>query len=259
MYSGIYAPNRPFNDSDKHLITIAKPEVAVVRYEQARSHTHNHHDGDYLRSVGVKELVVVVEPDRVDIHFEDIAAAANEFPSAAIQVGNEPDQEIGGDTARMWELRFYLLLALSQRPRYPKAVLLAPPLSCTPRNIQPAKTFLTTPLGTTSLLDVYRQFDGIAIHAYDFWDADEMLKLVDGWHAIFPDKKLWITEYGIDGNVDGEAANKPNKVARYAAFIKSCRTRPYVEMAAMFIAGVGLPGGFKDYEVGEAIAGLAGI
>lgn len=261
MLNGQHVMNRNFTAEDYRLLQAARPQCALLLYPD-----HTKAEAYWLKQQGVQQLIVRVDGDRLDIHREDLAAAVQRFGAdITIQVGNEPDgnqpDRLRPGIGNLWEHRYYLLDILQYRAMYPGVKLLSPPLACPAREYQANwRAWLDTSLNGDSLRRVYGAFDAISVHAYDYWEARYLLEAVDFMHQLFPTKQLYITEYGIDGMLPGDVSgNQPAKVARYAEFVRGCRQRPYVAATMMFIAGNNLPGGFGNYEVGAAIAGLAGV
>lgn len=268
MLNGLHAPNRPFTDADRAMLTAVRPQSLLLFYPD-----HHRADADFARSIGCNEIIIRIDPDKIEIHHETILAAVAEFgDNIVIQLGNEPDPwqkeptQAGYNLAEMWQHRFYLNEVVAKRSLYPKVKLLSPPLRCYPRNMTANWQWLLCPLVDDktklahTLRTTYGQFDGIAIHIYDYDNVDQMINLVNYYAAMWPTKELWITEYGINDKLGEEGEERPRKVAEYRRFIAEMNTRPYVHMAGMFIAGKDLPGTghFWDasYVVGNSVAAL---
>jgi len=285
MLNGIHAPNRPFVGAgldadanairDRVQVASARPQVAVIT-----AGSHKRPDADFLRQVGCQQVIVRVNPDRADIHWEEVSQAVNEFgANTIIQLGNEPNGMVrpgGGWDASLgkhdpWQLRYYLMDVLAHKPVYKGALLLPPPLAVgdNVRTITEQIAFLRQRHGvgkdSFSFEDIYCQLapNDLAIHLYGWSSSFDLCCALDAWHAYRPQARLWITEYAINGMMAGEQpGNQPAKVAEYRRFLSECHKRPWVAGAAMFIAGDSLPGQgtawSANYIVGSAISGLAG-
>lgn len=270
MNSGVYAPNTDFlgvgQVVNRHLLQVAQPKAVVLRYEGRDGHTHRKAHADWLHSIGCTQHVIVVNPDNEDlaVYAADVAAAAQEFGSnSIIALSNEPDRILWQQPnqqqleSAMWQHRWYVEDVLAHRARYNGAKLLAPAIQPIDRLSYQhrAEAWLLHPLGGSNLHETYSKCDGVAIHVYDWYDAAWLAKEVAYYHDLYPHHQLYITEYGI---ADTRTVSTAQKVQRYREFVGMMRKLPYVEMTAMFICGVDLPGGFPEYIVGEAVAGLAG-
>ena len=97
---------------------------------------------------------------------------------------------------------------------------------------------------------VYRRFDAIGVHVYDPGDllSPAPLAHLAAWHACFPDKPIYITEYGLaylwllrDAGVPPDpafqACHDLEKARRYTAFLRYLAGVPWVEAAFVFILG----------------------
>lgn len=274
MYNGLYAPNRPFTSDDQRLLTLAQPQTLVLR-----SDCHGSAEATFCHQHEILPIVVV-NPERYDIHISDLEYMVATFGRRAVyQLGNEPDQPGGANTIdgkqlTVWDLRWYLELALDWQAANPDVLLLPPPISMGNAVRVEAFAHALGWLGQRydgdtdyfAFADIYARFKALAIHIYDWDNIDCLWWLVDQWHQHCPTQPLYITEYGIDGDLDNQhpwppavpGQSQPQKVAAYHRFVTGLRQRDYIAVSAMFIAGNALPGNWFTYMVGDAVAGLAG-
>ena len=190
-------------------------------------------------------------PDEIDRAVEEFRGLAE-----VIEVGNEPPQGATDETGRplsRWDHAQRMEdIARNQAAHVHNAGMKLCTGGWTAQEPPPSgDDDLSVRLRT-----VYQNFDAIGLHMYDTGDllAPATRARLDQWHACFPDKPIYITEYGIaylwllrDAGVPADDAHRAEhdaeKARRYSLFLDNIRSVDYVPAAFVFLLG-----GTTDWE-----------
>jgi hypothetical protein len=272
--NGAHAPNAPFTEDDWNNLQAAGFKTLKLLWPD-----HKKADMDRARSLGVEQIIVRL-PGAINVYSSDAQAVLDEFgPDIVIELGNEPniaDQPDMGSTDRnimeqayhnkdsCFQHRFYIEDTLTKiKQASPTTKVISPGLWASPDTSYQwagidAEWLFTQP----RLWQTYSQCDGIGVHVYHYTDWQPLLDKIWRYHMLFPGKRLYVTEYGINDIHLGQpnrAAADSEKVNRYRQLLQQCAipARIYIDCLCMFIMG-GTPD-FEHYHVGQAMRGLANV
>jgi hypothetical protein len=225
----------------------------------SRFETHTRADAEEARRRGLRVIVrTSADADNLMPIPEEVDRAVAEFQGLAelIEVGNEPPEGFsgGGRQLSRWDHAVRLEeIARNQKPHVNAAGMRLCPGGWM------AHEFAPDPNGDAlgqRLHQVYSLYDAIAVHNYDPGDllAPDPRGHLESWHRAFPDKPIYITEYGLayrwllrDNGVPPDEAHiaqhSREKARRYAKYLQSLQSLDYVTAAFIFILG-----GTEDWE-----------
>ena len=251
---GVHGPNSRFRDSQHPWERITATRAAWVKLlYDSRFETHTRADAEEARRRGLRVIVrTSADADNLMPIPEEVDRAVAEFQGLAevIEVGNEPPTgaSVGGQPLSRWDHAVRLEeIARNQKGRVNAAGMRLCPGGWMAHEIAPDANGDAL---AQRLHQVYRLYDAIAVHNYDPGDllAPDPRGHLESWHRAFPDKPIYVTEYGLayrwllrDAGVPPDEAHFPEhsreKARRYAKYLQSLQSLDYVAAAFIFILG----------------------